>query len=558
MCAAPFITLENIAVRLYDRRYLENSSWRIKTGRHWAVLGPNGSGKTTLALAILGKVPVIAGRIVYHFLNDDPAGTRLIGGSIGYVSPDQHREILLKEALLDESRHFSGNINEVTTVGDILKEGLLDRQDASQFKARLSAIAVETGILDLVPRNIRAISKGEMSKMLIARALLNQPRLLILDEPFDGLDKQSRKSMTRLIERLMQGSMQVILITHRLQEIVEGFSHVLYLEKGRIAGTCRRAEALRPDVIKKIYGIKGNGINAGNTRSNIAGSRQARKIIQLSRQAGKNKIQTLVEMRAVTIRYKNRLSLDKFNWTMRSAENWALIGPDGSGKTTVLKLITGENLQVYANEIYLFDRKRGSGESIWEIRHHIGIISSEMQARYGHQISAFDMVCSGFFDSNGLYRRCSRQQLEVAGYWIDLMDIGHFAKQKFGMLSHGQKQLVLFARAMVKSPLLLILDDPCEGLDIENRRKVLDIADFVGEHTDTNLIYVNHSETELIPCITHVLNMDAGRVTGQRVCPPGPGRSALMWFNNSGHHAKSNYSKSEVLNERKTKTSKLH
>jgi len=528
MCAGPFITLENIAVRLYDRRYLENSSWRIETGRHWAVLGPNGSGKTTLALAILGKVPVIAGRIVYHFLNDTPSGTRLIGGSIGYVSPDQHREILQKEALLDESRHFSGNINEVTTVGDILKEGILDRQDASQFKARLSAIAVETGILDLVPCNIRTISKGEMSKMLIARALLNQPRLLILDEPFDGLDQQSRKSMTRLIERLMQGSTQVILITHRLQEIVEGFSHVLYLEQGRIAGTCRREEALRPDVIKKIYGIKGNGADTGSTRGNIAGSRQAQKIIQFSRRTGKSKIQTLVEMRAVTIRYKNRLSLDKFSWTMRSAENWALIGPDGSGKTTVLKLITGENLQAYANEIYLFDRKRGSGESIWEIRRHIGVISSEMQARYGHHISAFDMVCSGFFDSNGLYRRCSRQQLEVAGYWIDLMDIGHLTKQKFGMLSHGQKQLVLFARAMVKSPLLLILDDPCEGLDIENRKKVLDIANFVGEHTGTNLIYVSHNETELIPCITHVLTMDAGRATGQRNCPPGPGRSALQ------------------------------
>ena len=156
--------------------------------------------------------------------------------------------------------------------------------------------------------------------------------------------------------------------------------------------------------------------------------------------------------------------------------------------------------------------KKGSGENVWDIKKNIGFISSELQARYPGHLSAFDVVCSGFFDSIGLYRLCSDEQKDMARAWIDTLGIASLADQKFGQLSHGQCQLVLIARAMVKSPVLLMLDEPCDGLDIANRNRLLNLLDFIGDRTDTNLIYVTHHEAEIIPCITHVLSLDRGKI----------------------------------------------
>ncbi|MGD9412043.1 MAG: ATP-binding cassette domain-containing protein, partial [Desulfobacterales bacterium] len=222
----------------------------------------------------------------------------------------------------------------------------------------------------------------------------------------------------------------------------------------------------------------------------------------------------LIEMKNVTVKYGGRRILDNFNWRVKQGENWILAGPRGAGKSTVLTLILGDNLQAYANEIYLFGKRRGSGESIWDIKKQIGFISADLQIRQRKNINAFDVVCSGFFDSNGLYKKCSPEELSVAREWCRLLHVDGLADQKFGLLSHGQRQLILIARAMVKSPEILILDEPFEGLDIKNRTKIRDVFEYIGSQTRTNLIYVSNPDEETLNCMTHMLNMDGGKAMG--------------------------------------------
>ncbi len=508
---APIITLEDITVRLRDKIYLQNTSWRINRDENWAVLGPNGAGKTSLARSLYGGVPIVKGRITHHY---DTQNWAEIYDSIGYVSPEQHREIMEKENLQLDSRDFSGNIDEVTTVEDVILGRAFSNQPPAMdadFSHRLGPVAVKLKLSGILDRNILTISSGEMTKTLIARALIKEPQLLILDEPFDGLDRQSRTRMKAVIEALMHDGIQIILITHRFDEIMESVSHVLFLKDGCVYRSGRKTELLNESVINELYGFD-------TRRPPIASElREAEDAaLQPDRADGGTKGEQsgsiLIQMKNTTVRYKGVVVLDGINWTVRQGENWMVLGPNGAGKTTTLKLVTGENLQAYANDIYLFGRKKGTGENVWEIKQNIGFISSELQARYPKHIGVFDIVCSGFFDSIGLYRLCTSEQKEIAADWTNMLGLDKLAGQKFEQLSHGQRQLALIARAMVKSPVLLMLDEPCDGLDISNRKRLLKILEHIGSKTDTNLIYVTHHEEDCLECITHVLQLDQGKV----------------------------------------------
>jgi molybdate transport system ATP-binding protein len=216
----------------------------------------------------------------------------------------------------------------------------------------------------------------------------------------------------------------------------------------------------------------------------------------------------LVSMKNVTIKYEDTTVLDNVSWTMRTGENWVILGPNGCGKTTLLNLITGDNLQAYANEIYLFGKRRGSGESIWDIKRRTGMISSELQIRYRKPITAFEVVLSGFFDSVGLYRDYTPEQKETAEQWVEVLGIADKSDRVFNQLSYGEQRMQLLARSMVKIPQILILDEPCQGLDRTNRQRILDAIEVVGHHSKTNIIYVTHYPHEIPACMTHILQFE--------------------------------------------------
>jgi molybdate transport system ATP-binding protein len=496
------ITLENVAVRLGRRVLLEGTDLSIRPGENWAVLGPNGSGKTTLAKTLAGLLPVVRGRILRRRAVEGEAGPE----TIAYVSPEQHKEILSREERVLAARDYSGNVHAVTTVGDLL----LDRRpaDAPGSLESLARITGRLGIRGLLEKDIQSLSSGEMRKTLVARALMKTPRLLILDEPFDGLDDAARRGLAGTIAHLMNEGVQVVLVTHRQEEIVPGITHLVLLREGAVVQAGRRQEVLESVPEAPAAGLEAAARPGGSARTAPLAARGG--TLRQEEKAGEAAV--LIDMRAVTVAYRGVRVLDRVDWSMRSGENWMIVGPNGAGKSTLLKLIYADHPQAYANEIYLFGHRVGNEQTVWDIKNRIGLVSAHLQARYRRSIRALDVICSGFFDSVGLYRACSRDQSETAMRWARELGIGAWVEQDFGKLSYGERQLVLLARAMVKAPLLLILDEPCDGLDSGRRRNLLRVLEQIGSRTATNLLYVTHRSQERLACITHTLRLEHGRV----------------------------------------------
>ena len=505
---------------------LQNSSWRIHSDEHWAILGPNGAGKSTFVRALWGGVPLLKGKILFHF-SDSKTETHPLSyrEAIGYVSFETHQRLMEHEEMQEELRDFANKTDDVTTARDVILSGILaNRALTPEEEARCEDIADLLEIGPLLQKNITSLSTGEMRKTLIARALIKAPKLLILDEPFDGLDETARRSLSESINHIMTGSVRVILVVHRLEEIVPYITHVLFIKEGQLFMQGPKEYLLTSENISQLYGCPLE-LERDNERYLVSFGNDGVKPMGTApmdggREPNVPEIPTdilpdiLIEMRDTTVQYHGLAVLSHLNWVMRRGENWAILGPNGSGKSTILKLILGDNLQGYANQVILFGRQKGTGETLWEIKKRIGAVSSELQVQYRKKMSAYDVIASGFYDSIGLYQYPTQDQKKTVDQWIQLLFIEDIARQPFHQLSYGQRRMILLARAMVKSPALLIVDEPCHGLDIPNRKRVLDILERIG-HTQTSLLYVTNHKEEILDCVTHVMRLQRGKVLSQ-------------------------------------------
>jgi molybdate transport system ATP-binding protein len=517
-----FITVDHITCRLQDRLMLQNSSWRIHSDEHWAILGPNGAGKSTFVRALWGGVPLLKGKILFHFsdskIEAHPLSQR---EAIGYVSFETHQRLMEHEEMQEDLRAFANKTDEVTTARDVILSGILaNRTLTPEDEAQCEEIADLLEIRPLLQKNITSLSTGEMRKTLIARALIKTPKLLILDEPFDGLDETARRSLSESINHLMTDSVRVILVVHRLEEIVPHITHVLFIKEGQLFMQGPKEYLLTSENISQLYGCQLE-LEQDNGKYRVSFSKDGSEPRGKAPMGGEREInvpdilpEALIEMRDTTVQYHGLAVLNHLNWVMRRGENWAILGPNGSGKSTILKLILGDNLQGYANQVILFGRQKGTGETLWEIKKRIGAVSSELQVQYRKKMSAYDVIASGFYDSIGLYQYPTQDQRTAVDQWIQLLCIEDIARQPFHQLSYGQRRMILLARAMVKSPALLIVDEPCHGLDIPNRKRVLDILERIG-HTRTNLLYVTNHKEEILDCVTHVMRLQKGKVLSQ-------------------------------------------
>ena len=479
------IRLEKVTIRVRENFLLSDTNWEIKKDQNWAILGPNGSGKSSLVGALTGHVPVVKGKVIRNY-------PKKAQGTIGYVSLELHQRLISREEDLDEARYFSGRMDTFAKARQtILSADYHKEVEAPDFDRIVKRLEIDY-ILD---RGIRFLSTGEMQKVLIARALMKSPKLLILDEPFEGLDDKSKERLGNTITGLMDEGMQIILVTHRFEEILRPITHVLCLKDCKVFLQGKRDQVLKPENLDRLY----------NRRGPVAISLPQHEDGEELSQEGKAEV--FVDMKNTTIKYGATPVLENLNWAMKQGENWAIVGPNGAGKTTLLSLIIGDNPQAYANEIYLFGKRKGSGESIWDIKRRIGVVSSALQIHYRKRMKAIDVVLSGFFDSIGLYRKCSAEQLAVARQWVKLLGI-EYGSEWYDQLSYGQKRMVLLARSMVKSPTLLVLDEPCQGLDRSNRGVILDLIDHIGRKTRTHVLYATPHRDEIPSCITHVLNLE--------------------------------------------------
>lgn len=501
MLKGPFITLDRIAIRVRQRRLFAGTTWTIGADQHWVVIGPNGAGKSSLVRALSGQVPVVEGKIYYHEPGLGPQ-------AIGYISFETQRNLIAREEAREDVRHFSGDDLEHRSVRQMLVSTI---PDTPPHAAVFKSVVDRLDIAELLERPLLGLSTGEIRRVLLARELLPSPRLLILDEPYDGLDSGGRRRLQAIMTTLAAQSVRMILVTHHPEEIPPFATHILAVESGRVAFQGTRAS------IRSLRRLEGFFDPKEAERRSPSAPPPFRKDRQTM--AGKE----LVDMRNVCVNYAGKTVIKDLSWTMRAGENWAILGPNGSGKTTLLNLISGDHPQAYANSIRLFGRRKGSGESIWDVKRRIGLISSEFQIRYRKSLTAFDVVLSGFFDSVGLYRRASKYQVRCARAWMNYLGCAELGPRSFMHLSQGEQRLLLVVRAVVKQPLLLILDEPCQGLDHAARYRLLGLCDRMGNETGIHLIYVTHHPEEIPDCITHVLLLEKSAKGGCRVLPGTPG-----------------------------------
>jgi len=486
------IRLENITLRVGGRWLLPGTSWTIRQGQNWVVLGANGSGKTSLTAALTGEVPVVAGR---RWLNPDLIREE----HMARLAFDTHQRLIARDEALDEARGFAGKEEVGLSVQALL-------QRCAKAAGAVQAIVDRLALTSMLHQPLRSLSTGEMRRFLLARALLRRPRLLILDEPFDGLDPAMRDQYADIVAGLVQEGLQTVMVTHRQKEILPVMTHYLMLgEEGILA---RGRLPLKP--------FPPGGADAGRPPAAAPACPFSARGPLKNPESGR----LLVRMVGVSVAYNERRVLHRLDWCVRAGENWLVSGPNGAGKSTLLRLISADHLQAYANDIFLFGRKRGTGESIWEIKQRIGLVSSEFQVRYRKPISGYQVILSGFFDSVGLFRHAGPAQRKQARDWIVLLQLEKLAERRFDRMSSGQQRIVLIARAVVKTPELLILDEPCQGLDAANRERVLAMVAHIGSETPTNLIFTTHHADERPPGITHELRLSGDGSWGCRRFTP--------------------------------------
>ena len=216
---------------------------------------------------------------------------------------------------------------------------------------------------------------------------------------------------------------------------------------------------------------------------------------------------TLVCLQNGRVAYTDNIVFEGLNWSVRPGEHWQVKGPNGSGKTCLLNLVTGDHPQCYVNDLTLFGIKRGQGESIWDIKKHLGFVSTGLHWDYRLSVSAIRVIISGFYDSIGLYQRATERETEIANAWLELLGMRGKANTSFSSLSFGEQRVLLIARAMVKHPPVLLLDEPCIGLDEANRMLVLTLIERICDEGSTTLIYVTHHQEDAISAIKNELDL---------------------------------------------------
>ncbi len=498
------ISVNDITLRVDENLSFVNTSWQIDSDQHWAILGPTGSGKSTLAKGLSRQLPLVKGQIMYFFGDVTSAGRPYIhADEVLTFSAETHQAFSRQFVEYHQARWQSFEGEEAPLV-----ESLLDEQVDPAKKTEVIHLL---DIHPLLGRKVSQLSHGESRKVFLARLLLKSPRLLILDDPYMGLDVQSRERLKAGIERLLeQQNLAVLFLSSRHEDIPVGINRFLLVRGHRVVAQGDRQGLQANTEYRTFFAATETG-RAKNTTSPAFAGMVGQYAEALNH--GEN-LPEMVAMRGVSIAYQGRTVLSAIDWAVLPGERWALLGHNGAGKTTLLSLILADNPQAYSNNIRLFGKQRGSGESIWQIKRRIGWVSPELHVFYGRTETARDVVSSGFFDSVGLYRRCTPEQDAVVSGWMDAFDLSALAERPFFGLSAGQQRLVLLARALVKNPPLLVLDEPCQGLDDAHRFQMIDLIDRLCQTAPVTLIYVSHYQDEIPASITHQIHLREGRIEG--------------------------------------------
>lgn len=342
----------------------------------------------------------------------------------------------------------------------------------------------------LFDRELVTLSSGELRRYHICRALLTAPEMLVIESPFIGLDPPTREMLVSVLERVADAlGVSVVMTLTSAAEAPEMITHVYTLDSLRCSERMTRTEAVAAEA-------KRSSCDTPAEEPTLPAPTHETPVFE-----------RVVELRGATIAYGGRRIFEGLDWRVSSGEAWNVTGPNGSGKSTLLSLVCADNPRAYSLDMTLFDRRRGTGESIWEIKSRIGYLSPEMHRACTDDVAASEVVVSGLFDTFGPCRRASEWQRKQCMAWMECFGAAHLAERSFVRLSSGEQRLVLLVRAFVKDPDLLILDEPFQGLDPAVRARAKRIIEAFCRRKGKSMLFVTHYPEELPASIRRTLRL---------------------------------------------------
>jgi molybdate transport system ATP-binding protein len=447
------ISWKNVEIKIRTSQLVNHLTFSLEKGESIGIIGDNGTGKTVLAKALAGMIPV-KGDINTDFSKLNTA----------FVSFQSNLKLKNGSAAYHQQRW---NNLDPELVPQVKEEIQFDKN-----RTPLEPLLRKFDFERLLNCNIISLSNGEQHKMELLKALAQKPDLLILDNAYNGLDSSSRNLLTQLIEQLVSEKQSVVMTG---------------LKKGDF-----------PDSIQKFIQLSKNEIPQVLSRDEIVeeSSSESDQLLELPVWKNSN-FDILIALENVGLRYGEKSILKNITWKVQAGEHWVLSGSNGSGKTSLLDLIFAENPKGYGCNIRLFGKPKGSGESIWDIKKHIGFISPELQQYLPSNQNALQVICSGFFDSEGLYKKPTSFQEGVAKQWLRILGNPDWAHKPYTILSASEQRIVLILRTLIKNPPLLLLDEPFQGLDYKNITKIQNLLNLIAQQTNCAMIFVTHFRNEI-------------------------------------------------------------
>ena len=525
------ISIKNCAVSDSKKTFIKNVNWELKNGEFWLVFGENGGGKAEFLRALCGIGPekfVLNCEDNSEYFNDF-----LDSCDCEIVSLEQAAKLIEEERLNDESEFVDGGVDIGRTGRFYIAQKIYETENKKLLKneplpAKMQNLENDEvvklcGISKILDRGLKYMSTGEIRRTMLAAALLSKKKFLVLSNPFAGLDVESRKILFDFVCGIGSAGSSlgsagfrgpiVVLCMDRWHEIPESITHVIEFSNKEVSFCGTKQDFLsfknfeKADETDNLVDfskqfaetledssvcVKDDDLDSGNLQ-NQSDSKESKEI--------------LFELKNVNVGWDGKLVLKNLSWKLKKGEHWLIQGPNGCGKTTLLELITGDNKQVYCNDVTIFGIKRGSGESIWDIKKHLGIVSYRLHVEYRMvgNTSIQNVIISGFKDSIGLYETPTDVEIQIAKKWLSLAGFEGRELERFGSLSYGEQRAILILRSVVKSPKILILDEPCHGLDENYRKKILNLMELIAEKGKTTMLHVTHDITEILSCEKHTL-----------------------------------------------------
>lgn len=473
------IEIENGIARMPAYRLAEPLNIKIKRCVPVAVFGNNASGKSLFVSMLTGEHPLLSvgSKYISHFPEKESRNCNIkvvtFCDAYGYGNEGFY-QLRWNHGLLLDSLTVEQSLRRHSQSGDLPEE-----------------VISLLGLESLLDKQLIMLSSGELRRMQFAEALIDDPALLVIDNPYIGLDAETREQTTELLKKIsLSSDLTLMIVVSRVKDIPEFIDTVIPVsEKKVMSATDRKSILSTPD---KYLG----SVIPEDTRSDI-----------LALPEGNENKGDIIECNDVRVAYGTRTILNHFSWNVKYGEHWAVNGVNGSGKSTLLSLICADNPQAYSQDISLFGYKRGNGESIWDIKRHIGYVSPELYRAYKKSVDSWKIVASGLNDTGIIKSDVDEKKRNAVDFWLKVFGIENLANRNYLQLSSGEQRLILLARAFVKDPKLLILDEPFHGLDEYNLQRAREIIDAFCSRKDKTLIMVSHYKEEYPEAIDHELTL---------------------------------------------------